>query len=120
MSDPLLQIAAYTAAALTLLGVLRGGYLLIKRLDRVIGVDKEGKTVTDRMEKRIEDVASKLDAHADEVTDRLAKVEYHMFPNGGGSLVDKVNKVDRQLAEVKAQQDIVLDLLNTIVDAKGR
>ncbi len=68
------QIAATAAivAAVVAFSVLMGKiHRMIKRIDEAIGVDKQGRTLADRLE----------------------KVEHQLWPNGGSSLMDKVEKI---------------------------
>ena len=112
MADLILQIAAYlTAATVIITGIVKF-YKLIKKLDKTLGVDEHGKTAVERLE-------AKLDDHSTDVTKRLGRVEHQLFPNGGGSLVDKVNQVDRQVVEIAGQNEIVVGLLNSIINKKS-
>lgn len=111
MLELILQIAAaVTAITIIVTGVVKL-YKLIKKLDKTLGVDQEGQTAVERLEK-------KLDGHSEDVTRRLTRVEHQLFPNGGGSLVDKVNQVDRQVVEIAGQNEIVVGLLNSIINKK--
>lgn len=109
--DIVLAIAGGITAITVIITGLVKLYKLIKRLDKSLGVDKDGLTAVERLE-------NKLDDHSTDVTQRLTRVEHQLFPNGGGSLVDKVNQVDRQVVEIAGQNEIVVGLLNSIVNKK--
>jgi hypothetical protein len=47
---------------------------------------------------------------------RVARVEHQVFPNGGGSLLDKVTKVDTKVTALAAETKIVASLLTTLID----
>jgi len=63
------------AGILIALGVIwRFGYATYKavhRIDQTLGVDAKGRTISERLD----------------------RVEYQLFPNGGNSLVDRVNQI---------------------------
>lgn len=71
----------------------------------MLKVDKEGKTVIDRMGDRM-----------DTQDERLTRIDYQLHPNGGGSLSDKVNKVEKDIIEVKTQGEVTLTLLQALVE----
>jgi hypothetical protein len=70
-------------------------YKIAKRIDSSIGVDGEGRTLSDRMD----------------------KVEYQLWPNGGQSMADRVNSIDRtnnqMMTEVKIIKELVLGIIET-------
>lgn len=113
MTDTIIAIAAVITALTIIVTAVFKIYKIAKRLDGAIGVDSKGETAVQRME-------SKLDTHASDVTHRLGKVEYQLFPNGGGSLVDKVNRNNDALIEMKAELGVVKSLLHTLVENNER
>lgn len=81
----------------TALGV---GYSIARRLDDLIGKDKDGRTVVDRLE----------------------KVEYQLWPNNGTSLADKVAKVQdcqnemkQELMEIKGETEVIKSMLSAVI-----
>ena len=62
------------AAVIVALGVIIGAvwkiYKMVHRVDQALGVDKQGRTVAER----------------------LSRVEHQLWPNGGTSLADKVDR----------------------------
>jgi hypothetical protein len=64
-------------------------YRVIHRIDSVLGVDRQGRTISDRLE----------------------RVEHHLFPNGGSSLTDKINVIEFEQREMKGQLDAVETIL---------
>lgn len=105
MTEIIIAVAAIVTAVTVIITAVIRIYKIAKRLDTAVGVDRNGKTATERVEEKVSDVST-----------RLSRVEYQLFPNGGGSMADKLSQVDRQVIELKAQSDIVLNLLNTLVD----
>lgn len=78
------------------LGLLYSIYKIAKRIDAAIGVDNEGKTVSERIE----------------------QVEYQMWPNSGESLADRVNEIEKISKETKAEIKIISELLVALVGQK--
>lgn len=79
-------ILAVTAAATFSFRV----YRIARRIDDALGVDREGRTISDR----------------------LSRVEHQLFPNGGSSLTDKINRIEFEqrhmqtdIASLKAVMD---------------
>lgn len=103
------EVPLVTASVIAALGAVLGILIkignLIRRGEQLIAMDKDGKTSIDRMTDRL-----------DNQDERLNRIDYQLHPNGGGSLSDKVNKVEKDIVEVKAQNDVVLGLLKQIVD----
>lgn len=79
----------------TVVGFIYALYKIAKRIDNAIGVDQDGRSLSDRME----------------------KVEYQLWPNNGKSLADRVKKVEDSNTEIAAEIRIVKDLIMIIVDA---
>ena len=77
------------------------GYAIAKRLDDLIGKDSQGRTIVDRLE----------------------RVEYQLFPNGGTSMADKINDLYENQAELRAdikeiqgQNKIIQNLINALLN----
>lgn len=84
---------ATMGAILVLIGGIISIYRIAKRIDNSIGLDQEGRTITDRM----------------------GRVEHQLWPNGGSSLADKVNELDRQSRETSGEVKVILNLLQIMV-----
>ena len=87
------EIVGITGAISALCIFLYSVYKIAKRIDGSIGVDGEGRTLSDRMD----------------------KVEYQLWPNGGQSMADRVNSIDRtnnqMMTEVKIIKELVLGMI---------
>lgn len=100
------QIVAVTGGISALCVFLYSVYKIAKRIDASIGVDQEGRTLSDRME----------------------KVEYQLWPNGGQSLADRVNSIDKtnnkMMVEVKIIKELVLGMIEAhsqgVEDSKNK
>ena len=87
------EIVGVTGAISALCIFMYSVYKIAKRIDGSIGVDGEGRTLSDRMN----------------------KVEYQLWPNGGQSMADRVNSIDRtnnqMMTEVKIIKELVLGMI---------
>lgn len=82
-------IAAITAIAIFTYRV----YKIARRIDDTLGVDKEGRTISDR----------------------LQRVEHQLFPNGGASLSDKITRVESEQRLMKGKLDTVETIVNSLL-----
>ena len=93
------EIVGVTGAISALCIFLYSVYKIAKRIDAAIGVDEEGRTLSDRMD----------------------KVEYQLWPNGGQSLADRVNSIDKtnnqMMTEVQIIKELVLGMIDTTQQA---
>jgi hypothetical protein len=80
------------AATITSFGVLIGAivavYRIAKRIDGALGVDQKGRTMSDRME----------------------RVEHQLWENGGSSLADRVNNIEKHVVKVSTEIEFIKDL----------
>lgn len=92
-----MEIILMAGAVMGAVAVVFGGvvsiYRLVKRIDNSIGLDQDGRTISDRM----------------------GRVEHQLWPNGGSSLADKVNELDRQSRETSGEVKVILNLLQIMV-----
>lgn len=93
-SEHLLTIAAVVVAVGVLIGAGYKVYKVAHRIDAALGVDKQGRTVSDR----------------------LSRVEHQLWPNGGTSLADKLNRVEATQHSQTAELRILRDLLTKLVE----
>ena len=93
-AELILAIAGILAALGTIFGAFRWIYKTANRIENNLGVDKDGRSVAERM----------------------ARVEHQVFPNGGGSLSDQVREVAEAVIEIKAKTDIIEQLLVNMVN----
>ena len=93
------EIVGITGAISALCVFLYSVYKIAKRIDAAIGVDEEGRTLSNRMD----------------------KVEYQLWPNGGQSLADRVNSIDKtnnqMMTEVQIIKELVLGMIDTTQQA---
>lgn len=93
------EIVGITGAISALCVFLYSVYKIAKRIDAAIGVDEQGRTLSDRMD----------------------KVEYQLWPNGGQSMADRVNSIDKtnnqMMTEVQIIKELVLGMIDTTQQA---
>jgi F0F1-type ATP synthase membrane subunit b/b' len=65
-----------------------------------------GKLVWGRLSKRLDSIEAKMDKHLDEVDERIdkqvAEIKIELKPNGGSSLRDAVNRIEKDQRELKS------------------
>jgi hypothetical protein len=80
------------AAIITALGVIIGGiiavYRVATRVADAIGLDKKGRTISERMN----------------------KVEHQLWENGGTSLADRVNTIEAHVIKMSAEVELIKDI----------
>ncbi len=85
LSTVMLVLGTITAAGAFMYSI----YKIAKRIDHAIGTDSKGRTLSARME----------------------RVEHQLWENGGDSLKDQVNKIEKGQTELKAEMGIIKDIL---------
>ena len=91
LSTILLSVTAITAVG----GFFYAIYKIAKRIDAAVGVDSNGRTLSDRM----------------------TRVEYQLWENGGASLKDDVNLIRDVTQQNTTEIKIVKELVLTMVEA---
>lgn len=87
-AELLMTIAAGITATGVIIGALFAIYKIAKRIDQAIGVDSQGRTLSDRME----------------------RVEHQLWENGGSSLADRVNDIQKHTIKLATEVDFLKDL----------
>ena len=91
--ETVITVAALVTALTAIGYFLRKVYKIAYRIDQALGIDKEGRTISDRLE----------------------RVEHQLFPNGGSSLTDKINRIEHEQRELKGQMAAFERILNSIL-----
>ncbi len=94
--EQVISIAALLLAITTISIFTYRVYKIARRIDDALGVDKEGRTISDR----------------------LSRVEYQLFPNGGTSLSDKINRIESEQRAMQGKIDTVEGIVNTLLREK--
>lgn len=96
LQEQAISIAALLLAITTITVFTFRVYKIARRIDDTLGVDKEGRTISDR----------------------LSRVEYQLFPNGGASLSDKITKIESEQRVMQGKVDAVETIVNTLLREK--
>jgi hypothetical protein len=94
LTTTMLVIATITAVSAFMFSI----YKIARRVDQAIGVDAQGKTLSERM----------------------SRVEHQLWENGGGSLKDQVNDVQKCQTEMNAKMGVIEGLLLAMVEPKPK
>jgi hypothetical protein len=101
MNNILEMLEANWQMFVTLFGALTIGYAVARRFEKLLGKDRQGRTIVERLE----------------------RVENQLYPNGGSSITDKVdyirrdqNKMKQQISEVSGEIKVIRDIVTVIVD----
>lgn len=87
-SEVLIAVAATIGAFGVLVGAIIAIFRIAKRIDDALGVDKDGRTVSDRLE----------------------RVEHQLWENGGSSLADRVNNIEKHVVKVSTEIEFIKDI----------
>jgi hypothetical protein len=91
--DSIMTIAAVITAIGVIIGALIAIYRVAKKIGDSIGVDKYGRTLAERLD----------------------RVEHQLWENGGSSLADRVNNIDKSVTSLSAE----VKLITAIVTASA-
>jgi hypothetical protein len=91
--ETLIAVAAVVTAVMVIAHFLRKIYAIAKKIEDSLGVDASGRTVNDRLE----------------------RIEHQLFPNGGSSLVDKMNRVEADQHKMGGRMDAMERTLDRIL-----
>jgi hypothetical protein len=102
MNLEFLSTAAQTWQNFVIVGVgLSVGYAMARKFEGLLGKNKKGDTVIERLE----------------------KIERQVNPNGGSSMSDKIdfirrdqNNMKQQISEISGELKIIKDIITVIVD----
>jgi len=86
------ELVMAISAAISAFGVLAASIIAIYRIAKKIG-----------------DVLG-TDAHGRTISDRLDRVEHQLWENGGSSLADRVNNIEKHVVKVSTEIEFIKDL----------
>jgi hypothetical protein len=89
------ELIMTSAAIVTAIGIIIGALVAIYRISRrigdAIGVDKNGRTLSERLD----------------------RVEHQLWENGGSSLADRVNTIEMHTTSTAAKIDVIEKILTS-------
>ncbi len=97
LDEALIAVAALLIAVAVIYRFSRSAYKGIQRIEIVLGVDKDGRTIADRLD----------------------SVEQQLFPNGGSSLSDKIVRIEFVQREMKTELDEIKTISNNWLRQEG-
>jgi hypothetical protein len=86
--EALISVAGIISSLVVVFGAVYALYKLAKRIDAAIGTDADGRTISDRLD----------------------KVEHQLWENGGSSLADRVNNIEKHVVKVSTEIEFIKDL----------
>jgi hypothetical protein len=102
MNFDIIPTLAETWQMLTVIGVALGvGYATARKFEGLLGKNKKGDTVVERLE----------------------KIERQLMPNGGSSMSDKIdyirrdqNKMKNELSQISGELEVIKDIVISSLD----
>ena len=88
------MIAAVIASITAICGFAYAMYKIAKRIEAAIGVDDEGRTISERM----------------------SKVEYQLWENGGGSMKDQMNETAELAKKTATEVGLIKQVMLHLVE----
>jgi len=85
LDEWILALAAFIIAVGVIWKGMSSIYTIVKRMENTLGVDEQGRTISERLD----------------------RVEHQLFPNGGSSLTDKINRIAFEQQDMKRELDLV-------------
>lgn len=85
LDEWILALAAFIIAVGIIWRGMSSIYTIVKRMENTLGVDEQGRTISERLD----------------------RVEHQLFPNGGSSLTDKINRIAFEQQDMKRELDLV-------------
>jgi hypothetical protein len=85
LDEWILALAAFIIAVGVIWRGMSSIYTIVKRMENTLGVDEQGRTISERLD----------------------RVEHQLFPNGGSSLTDKINRIAFEQQDMKRELDLV-------------
>ena len=91
--ETVLTVAALLTALTAIGYFLRKVYKIAHRIDQALGVDEKGRTISQRLD----------------------RVEHQLFPNGGSSLTDKINRIEKEQTVLFAQMETLRTMILSMI-----
>jgi len=91
--ETVLTVAALVTALTAIGYFLRKVYKIAHRIDQALGVDEKGRTISQRLD----------------------RVEHQLFPNGGSSLTDKINRIEKEQTVLFAQMETLRTMILSMI-----
>ncbi len=96
-SEQIMAVSAAISAFAILAAAIIAIYRLAKKIGDVLGTDAHGRTISDRLD----------------------RVEHQLWENGGSSLADRVNNIEKHVVKVSTEIEFIKDLTMGIHTAQN-
>jgi hypothetical protein len=87
-AEAIVSIAGITSSLIVVFGAIFALYKLAKRIDAAIGTDSAGRTLSERLD----------------------RVEHQLWENGGSSLADRVNNIEKHVIKSSTELEFIKNL----------
>lgn len=87
-AELIMAISAGITAFAVLVAAIVKIYKIAKNIGEVLGLDDKGRTISDRLD----------------------RVEHQLWENGGSSLADRVNNIEKHVVKVSTEIEFIKDL----------
>lgn len=87
-AELVMAVSAAISAFAVLIAAIVGIYRTAKKIGQVLGTDSQGRTISDRLD----------------------RVEHQLWENGGSSLADRVNNIEKHVVKVSTEIEFIKDL----------
>jgi hypothetical protein len=86
--DSIVNTSSIVIAVGVVIAAIIAVYKILKKFDSVIGQDEQGRTISERLD----------------------RVEHQLWENGGSSLADRVNNIEKHVIKVSTEIDLIKDI----------
>lgn len=87
-AEAIISIAGIISSLIVVFGAVFSLYKLAKRIDAAIGTDSDGRTLSERLD----------------------RVEHQLWENGGSSLADRVNNIEKHVIKSSTELEFIKNL----------
>ena len=87
-AEAIMSVAGIISSLIVVFGAVYALYKLAKRIDAAIGTDSQGRSISDRLD----------------------RVEHQLWENGGSSLADRVNNIEKHVIKSSTELEFIKNL----------
>jgi hypothetical protein len=87
-AEAIMSVAGIISSLIVVFGAVYALYKLAKRIDAAIGTDDQGRSISERLD----------------------RVEHQLWENGGSSLADRVNNIEKHVIKSSTELEFIKNL----------
>lgn len=87
-AEAIMSVAGIISSLIVVFGAVYALYKLAKRIDAAIGTDGQGRSISERLD----------------------RVEHQLWENGGSSLADRVNNIEKHVIKSSTELEFIKNL----------